>query len=67
MRALDGLQGLMYVGIGCVLRRIALYGFDPPRVTEHGGYWGRKKNLNTKPPKKSKEDSDASSTMEMKI
>lgn len=61
MRALDGLQGPMYVGTGCVFRRIALYGFDPPRVTEHGGCWGRKKKLNTKAPKKSKEDSDASS------
>jgi cellulose synthase/poly-beta-1,6-N-acetylglucosamine synthase-like glycosyltransferase len=37
MRALDGLQGPMYVGTGCVFRRIALYGFDPPRVREHGG------------------------------
>jgi cellulose synthase/poly-beta-1,6-N-acetylglucosamine synthase-like glycosyltransferase len=37
MRALDGLQGPVYVGTGCVFRRIALYGFDPPRVREHGG------------------------------
>ncbi|GKC22860.1 cellulose synthase-like protein D5 [Tanacetum coccineum] len=27
MRALDGLQGPMYVGTGCIFRRIALYGF----------------------------------------
>ncbi|XP_010276804.1 PREDICTED: cellulose synthase-like protein D3 [Nelumbo nucifera] len=35
MRALDGLQGPVYVGTGCLFRRIALYGFDPPRVKEH--------------------------------
>ncbi|CAK9883382.1 unnamed protein product [Sphagnum jensenii] len=40
MRALDGLQGPMYVGTGCVFRRIALYGFDPPRHTDHPGCWG---------------------------
>ncbi|XP_028551708.1 cellulose synthase-like protein D3 [Dendrobium catenatum] len=33
MRALDGLQGPVYVGTGCLFRRIALYGFDPPRAT----------------------------------
>ncbi|CAB4309550.1 unnamed protein product [Prunus armeniaca] len=32
MRALDGLQGPVYVGTGCLFRRTALYGFDPPRV-----------------------------------
>ncbi|KAH7442717.1 hypothetical protein KP509_03G101000 [Ceratopteris richardii] len=37
MRALDGLQGPMYVGTGCMFRRIALYAFDPPRYKEHGG------------------------------
>jgi cellulose synthase-like protein len=31
MRALDGLQGPVYVGTGCMFRRIALYGFEPPR------------------------------------
>ncbi|KAD4584250.1 hypothetical protein E3N88_21851 [Mikania micrantha] len=34
MRALDGLQGPVYVGTGCLFRRIALYGFDPPRTKE---------------------------------
>ncbi|KAK1274170.1 Cellulose synthase-like protein D2 [Acorus gramineus] len=34
MRALDGLQGPVYVGTGCLFRRIALYGFDPPRVKD---------------------------------
>jgi cellulose synthase-like protein len=35
MRALDGLQGPVYVGTGCLFRRIALYGFDPPRSKDH--------------------------------
>ncbi|KAF9604302.1 hypothetical protein IFM89_005628 [Coptis chinensis] len=43
MRALDGLQGPMYVGTGCIFRRIALYGFSPPRATEHHGWFGRSK------------------------
>ncbi|CAA6673777.1 unnamed protein product [Spirodela intermedia] len=32
MRALDGLQGPVYVGTGCLFRRLALYGFDPPNL-----------------------------------
>ncbi|KAA8525835.1 hypothetical protein F0562_007690 [Nyssa sinensis] len=35
MRALDGLQGPVYVGTGCLFRRIAIYGFDPPRSKEY--------------------------------
>ncbi|KAL3527925.1 hypothetical protein ACH5RR_012581 [Cinchona calisaya] len=30
MKGLDGLQGPIYVGTGCVFRRHALYGFDAP-------------------------------------
>lgn len=41
MRALDGLQGPVYVGTGCVFRRIALYGFDPPRAKKNRGCCGR--------------------------
>lgn len=37
MRALDGLQGPEYVGTGCMFRRIALYGFDPPRQKKSRG------------------------------
>ncbi|KAL7151125.1 hypothetical protein ABFS83_04G010400 [Erythranthe nasuta] len=44
MRALDGLQGPMYVGTGCIFRRIAIYGFSPPITTEHNGWFGRKKS-----------------------
>uniref|UniRef100_A0A0D9XMX4 Cellulose synthase-like protein D3 n=1 Tax=Leersia perrieri TaxID=77586 RepID=A0A0D9XMX4_9ORYZ len=40
MRALDGLQGPVYVGTGCLFRRIALYGFDPPRSKDHGSGGG---------------------------
>ncbi|KAI9078313.1 hypothetical protein K1719_039689 [Acacia pycnantha] len=30
MKGLDGLQGPIYVGTGCVFRRLALYGYDAP-------------------------------------
>ncbi|KAH7657833.1 Cellulose synthase protein [Dioscorea alata] len=43
MRALDGLQGPMYVGTGCLFRRYALYGFDPPRAHEYTGLYGQHK------------------------
>ncbi|XP_068647273.1 cellulose synthase-like protein D4 [Aristolochia californica] len=42
MRALDGLQGPMYVGTGCLFRRFALYGFDPPRLKEPQSFLGGK-------------------------
>ncbi|QHO11220.1 Cellulose synthase-like protein [Arachis hypogaea] len=50
MRALDGLQGPVYVGTGCLFRRVALYGFDPPRSKEHNQgccscCFGRQKKL----------------------
>lgn len=44
MRALDGLQGPFYVGTGCLFRRFALYGFNPPRATEYSGLFGRRKS-----------------------
>ncbi|XP_062188301.1 probable mixed-linked glucan synthase 3 [Phragmites australis] len=31
MYALNGLQGPTYLGTGCMFRRLALYGLDPPR------------------------------------
>ncbi|XP_021738504.1 cellulose synthase-like protein D1 [Chenopodium quinoa] len=43
MRALDGLQGPVYVGTGCMFRRYALYGFDPPRANEYTGLFGQYK------------------------
>ncbi|KAK4374149.1 hypothetical protein RND71_004826 [Anisodus tanguticus] len=52
MRALDGLQGPVYVGTGCLFRRTALYGFDPPRAKDrHPGccscFFGRRKSKAT--------------------
>lgn len=43
MRALDGLQGPVYVGTGCMFRRYALYGFLPPRANEYIGMFGQSK------------------------
>ncbi|RLM55636.1 hypothetical protein C2845_PM10G12810 [Panicum miliaceum] len=43
MRALDGLQGPMYVGTGCLFRRYAVYGFNPPRTNEYRGIYGQVK------------------------
>ncbi|KAL4591056.1 hypothetical protein LXL04_004004 [Taraxacum kok-saghyz] len=43
MRALDGLQGPVYVGTGCMFRRYALYGFSPPRAIEYSGIVGQKR------------------------
>ncbi|MQM22891.1 hypothetical protein Taro_055950 [Colocasia esculenta] len=34
MKGLDGIQGPIYVGTGCVFRRQALYGFDAPKSTK---------------------------------
>ncbi|XP_057967604.1 cellulose synthase A catalytic subunit 7 [UDP-forming]-like isoform X2 [Malania oleifera] len=31
MKGLDGIQGPVYVGTGCVFRRRALYGYEPPK------------------------------------
>ncbi|KAE8708703.1 Cellulose synthase-like protein D2 [Hibiscus syriacus] len=59
MRALDGLQGPMYVGTGCIFRRTALYGFSPPRATEHHGWFGRRKiKLALRKPKVTKKAND---------
>lgn len=30
LKGLDGVQGPVYVGTGCVFKRQALYGYDPP-------------------------------------
>ncbi|XP_015887530.3 cellulose synthase-like protein D1 [Ziziphus jujuba] len=49
MRALDGLQGPVYVGTGCMFRRYALYGFNPPRAREYLGVFGQTKRTATNP------------------
>ena len=35
MRGLDGIQGPVYVGTGCVFNRTALYGYEPPLKPKH--------------------------------
>ena len=35
MRGLDGIQGPVYVGTGCVFNRTALYGYEPPIKPKH--------------------------------
>ncbi|CAI0547847.1 unnamed protein product [Linum tenue] len=37
MKGLDGIQGPIYVGTGCVFRRRALYGYDAPTKKRRGG------------------------------
>ncbi|KAL7155652.1 hypothetical protein ABFS83_03G090700 [Erythranthe nasuta] len=37
MKGLDGIQGPIYVGTGCVFRRQALYGFDAPKKVKPPG------------------------------
>lgn len=68
MKGLDGLQGPIYVGTGCVFRRYALYGYDAPAKKKAPSKtcnclpkwccWccgsRKKKNLNNKKDKKKK-------------
>lgn len=35
LRGLDGIQGPVYVGTGCVFNRTALYGYEPPLKRKH--------------------------------
>lgn len=56
MRALDGLQGPVYVGTGCMFRRYALYGFHPPRANEYSGMFGQHKAPSKKVRLQSEED-----------
>ncbi|KAI4303923.1 hypothetical protein MLD38_039501 [Melastoma candidum] len=60
MRALDGLQGPVYVGTGCMFRRYALYGFLPPRANEYLGMFGQSKRhaRDTHHQSEEEEDSD---------
>ncbi|EFJ32022.1 hypothetical protein SELMODRAFT_86720 [Selaginella moellendorffii] len=52
LRGLDGVQGPVYVGTGCMFRRQALYGYDPPpkqNAKGKGGCCGpRKKSKGSK-------------------
>ncbi|TVU44479.1 hypothetical protein EJB05_03922, partial [Eragrostis curvula] len=58
LRGLDGIQGPVYVGTGCVFNRTALYGYEPPIKKKKPGFFsllcgGRKKTSKSK--KKSSE------------
>ncbi|WVZ60970.1 hypothetical protein U9M48_010916 [Paspalum notatum var. saurae] len=58
LRGLDGLQGPVYVGTGCVFNRAALYGYEPPIKKKKPGFFsslcgGRKETSKSK--KKSSE------------
>jgi cellulose synthase A len=53
LRGLDGIQGPVYVGTGCVFNRTALYGYEPPIKQKKGGFLsslcgGRKKGSKSK-------------------
>ncbi|KAJ6353553.1 hypothetical protein OIU76_002549 [Salix suchowensis] len=66
MKGLDGLQGPIYVGTGCVFRRQAFYGFDAPVKKKPPGktcnclpkwcclWCGSRKNKKSKPKKEKK-------------
>ncbi|KAK4854815.1 hypothetical protein QYF36_001625 [Acer negundo] len=58
MRALDGLQGPVYVGTGCMFRRYALYGFNPPRANEYIGMIGQSKIPAASVPPRSEEEAE---------
>ncbi|PIA39908.1 hypothetical protein AQUCO_02600396v1 [Aquilegia coerulea] len=60
MRALDGLQGPVYVGTGCLFRRFALYGFHPPRANEYSGIFGQNKYPASHVPQQSDEEDSES-------
>ncbi|KAL6893862.1 hypothetical protein ACP4OV_007960 [Aristida adscensionis] len=53
LRGLDGIQGPVYVGTGCVFNRTALYGYEPPVKKKKPGFFsslcgGRKKTEKSK-------------------
>ncbi|KAI3952623.1 hypothetical protein MKX01_013585 [Papaver californicum] len=67
MKGLDGIQGPIYVGTGCVFRRQALYGHDAPVTKKPPGrscnclpkwcclcFGSKRKNRKTKPKEKKK-------------
>ncbi|KAE8100408.1 hypothetical protein FH972_018308 [Carpinus fangiana] len=74
MKGLDGIQGPIYVGTGCVFRRQALYGYDAPIKKKPPGktcnclpkwccccFGSRKKNKKKKSNEKKNKNKEASS------
>ncbi|KAE8777218.1 putative cellulose synthase A catalytic subunit 2 (UDP-forming) [Hordeum vulgare] len=41
LRGLDGIQGPVYVGTGCVFNRTALYGYEPPMKKKESGLFSK--------------------------
>ncbi|VAI38649.1 unnamed protein product [Triticum turgidum subsp. durum] len=41
LRGLDGIQGPVYVGTGCVFNRTALYGYEPPMKSKESGLFSK--------------------------
>ena len=66
LRGLDGIQGPVYVGTGCVFNRTALYGYEPPVKPKHkksgllSSLCGGKRNKSSKSGKKSKDKKKSS-------
>jgi len=60
LRGLDGIQGPVYVGTGCVFNRTALYGYEPPLKPKHKkpGFLSSLCGGNLKSSKSSKKGSD---------
>ncbi|KAK7343169.1 hypothetical protein VNO80_26132 [Phaseolus coccineus] len=60
LRGLDGIQGPVYVGTGCVFNRTALYGYEPPLKPKHKkpGFLSSLCGGNRKSSKSSKKGSD---------
>lgn len=75
MRGLDGIQGPVYVGTGCVFNRTALYGYEPPLKPKNkksgflssfcGGSRGRKSKSSKNGLDKKKSNKHADPTVPM--
>ncbi|KAL8128335.1 cellulose synthase A catalytic subunit 3 [UDP-forming]-like [Apium graveolens] len=75
LRGLDGIQGPVYVGTGCVFNRTALYGYEPPFKPKNkksgflssfcGGSRGRKSKSSKNGPEEKKSNKHADSTVPM--
>jgi cellulose synthase A len=62
LRGLDGIQGPVYVGTGCVFNRTAIYGYEPPIKPKKASFLsslcGGKKTSKSKKRSSEKKDSN---------
>ena len=70
LRGLDGIQGPVYVGTGCVFNRTAIYGYEPPIKAKKPGLFaslcgGKKKAGKSK--KKSSEKKKSSKHVDSSV